>query len=969
MTENQTICPDDGVEEEVDEFDGEGDEQGNGDDTSSQDPPRPQSVGKKTVLYNSEIYDVYTAQDIDQAPTPWLHRTLGKPRQWRSLEKPAGLDEFRRQIRGIYALINTEDTITANPEYLNRGGRWFFGRNDFLEMPFRLLSIGPPTARREGDDDIFGVFSGTTFKQTMVIEGKEAYFHPVSPDDPTPERILENWRIFVEGGAADDGSEMPPLFGYSQEGLLRRSDMFEDYHTEMETPLNQFIPAEAIGNNSILRPLTADVQAEYNFYIQAYEEKLATLDRRSTREWPDLYTFEFEKQTQNRDNQNTLLARMITLDGELNTNINSYFRDIVVPGPGNIDIKIGEADKGDYFLDWSNVYDLGVLNFAGFTNNFYNIILDTSDMAFIGSTNSKKIMFPMLNSIVFGTDRNTAFSDAIRQTDARYPIMNLLSRGLDNKRPGSAETQFYLAGAALDFFDFDEEYNFIQTRLYEDNSTYTRHTKNVEVNSFDLIKFIQSYKDDFAELREFLSGNNILSPVFFTRNQNYRMSIDGGNQLARIISTLVLTGQLTDLVKRYSRTFQQIMLGEKAYSETFAYKIEKYRGSRRTQENLEQTIYVPNNSDIDIFEYIDTKVSYGESFTYDVKACQIVVGAEYYYRGPNRQVRVNRRGVRPQEQRGVVYRGPGTQGPQSLLTSVDVHVLPKLKIVEVPYFRALSRVVDSAPLPPDVEIIPYRGISDQLLFFFNAQVGEIEEVPVSIEQEDAEQIEQYKLSRSITGEKILFKGDDEIESFEVFRTTTAPMSYEDFRGNLYEVVSTEPLGANYDASSAAFRDQIRPNTKYYYTFRARDVHGNISNPTAVFKVEMVEQDGAVFPLIEVYQMTAKDPTESTRSFKRFLYVRANPVHSVVTERKERIENNTPMGEEQHVIYNSDTGTELPFLYESAENISLGVGEAVTPTLYGNRLYPKKFKFRIKSKKTGRKIDINLNFIHEIIDKL
>jgi chitodextrinase len=393
---------------------------------------------------------------------------------------------------------------------------------------------------------------------------------------------------------------------------------------------------------------------------------------------------------------------------------------------------------------------------------------------------------------------------------------------------------------------------------------------------------------------------------------------------------------------------------------------------------LEQTIYIPNNSDIDIFEHIDTKVAYEQEYTYEVDAVQVVIGSRYDYLAEHAvqvafdarydylaELRLDDQARQTQNPVRVIDR-PRSE-PQMLL-EVDVRIHPSVKIIEVPYFVAKAKVLDSAPLPPDVNIVPYRGINNKMLLLFNAQVGRIEEVPVSIQPEDDQLFEDYKQSRSITGENIIFEGDDEVESFEVFRTTRPPESYTDFRGLLHEVVATEPMGANFDASSAAFRDTIQPNTKYYYTFRARDVHGNVSNPTDVFQVEMVEEDGAVYPLIEVYNMVPEDPTEPTRKFKRFLYIKANPVHSTVTEIRQIKENDT-LVEEEHTIFNPDTGTEPPFLHEAARTTSIGVGRGIAPALYGDSTRPGKFKFRIKSKKTGRKIDINLNFIHEIIDKL
>ena len=905
-------------------------------DTTFDQPTPPSLIGKERIVYDSELWRVVTEGEMNVSQTPFRHYSEDRPREWSQNAGSLDLDHFRFVVGSQYAAaeVRPDDIAWGNPYGLN------------------LISIAPgylPFRAFKGEflsapEPIPGnpLFPGTSFKQRLKLEADNDFFYIRNQIlDENFVMLKSNWEKYVNGG---------PIANLNRNGdiidlrpLIERGKDFFDHHTSLEVPLLPPDFKRGDEEPNIRNPLKADVKSDYNFFIEKYEEKLSELISTGgvrTKELPDLYVFEYEKRTQNRDDANTVLNKMITLDGNLNNENSSYFRDIIIQGPGNIDLKIGETDRGDYFLDWSEVYQREILRSSGISPRFDRIVIDTDDMRFLSSVNQKKHLFPMYNEIMFGTDRNTQISDLIKQTNMNHPV--ILATTLRSwLEPIAAEKNF----------------NFLTKKFTSAEEFSYDHTLNKRIRVFDLLEFISQFKETGGEeLRN-------LQPVVMTNDPAYEALVNEGNSLAKIIAVMIVTGRMTDIIKNNSRTFNQILAGQKAYSETIAYKIKKYRGQTRSEGSLEQTIYIPNNSDIDIFEHIDTKVAYEQEYTYEVEAVQVVIGARYDYLA---ELRLDDQARQIQNPVRVIDR-PRSE-PQMFL-EVDVRIHPSVKIVEVPYFVAKAKVLDSAPLPPDVNIVPYRGINNKMLLLFNAQVGRIEEAPVSIQPEDDQLFEDYKQSRSITGENIIFEGDDEVESFEVFRTTRPPESYTDFRGLLHEVVATEPMGANFDASSAAFRDTIQPNTKYYYTFRARDVHGNVSNPTDVFQVEMVEEDGAVYPLIEVYNMVPEDPTEPTRKFKRFLYIKANPVHSTVTERRQVIENNTPMGEEEHTIFNPDTGTEPPFLYEAAKDTSIGVGRGIAPALYGDSTRPGKFKFRIKSKKTGRKIDINLNFIHEIIDKL
>ena len=48
---------------------------------------------------------------------------------------------------------------------------------------------------------------------------------------------------------------------------------------------------------------------------------------------------------------------------------------------------------------------------------------------------------------------------------------------------------------------------------------------------------------------------------------------------------------------------------------------------------------------------------------------------------------------------------------------------PSIKLVKVPYYQKEVIMMDKPPVMPDVEIVPYRGVEDKLVFWFRGNTG------------------------------------------------------------------------------------------------------------------------------------------------------------------------------------------------------------------------------------------------------
>ena len=256
------------------------------------------------------------------------------------------------------------------------------------------------------------------------------------------------------------------------------------------------------------------------------------------------------------------------------------------------------------------------------------------------------------------------------------------------------------------------------------------------------------------------------------------------------------------------------------------------------------------------------------------------------------------------------------------------------KIIEIPIGETnIVQVADLPPQAPDVDIFPLKGSNRELKILLNNNGCKTSSYPIIIEPSDVAIFEDIKLMQG-RGETqpILFGSDDSVLSYQIFRTTEKPNSYADFAGNLLQTIdAVTPFGRR--VISASVLENINPNVFYYYCFRTIDKNGYLSNPSSILKVQLVDDNGRVYPIIEPYDFDLDEPRETEKSFKRYLEIDASL--------QEKIIHHAPAGDTQSAgnPHQAPTGVSL--------------GDKAWGTV--------KFKVRIISKDTGRKIDLNLNF--------
>jgi len=247
-----------------------------------------------------------------------------------------------------------------------------------------------------------------------------------------------------------------------------------------------------------------------------------------------------------------------------------------------------------------------------------------------------------------------------------------------------------------------------------------------------------------------------------------------------------------------------------------------------------------------------------------------------------------------------------------------------------------------APPPPQGDRVPYRGIGAQIRIDFTPSLDDFSARPVALNSGDQTTMAKYYEAQygiktstelrasfyetGVSSTPVRFKSDDTPRWYEVYRLNYPPTQWTDFEGARVAILDV-------DESQTSMIDYIVPNTDYYYTFRSVDTHKNISNPSNILRVKMVDDQG-VFPLIEEYDIEkdVKSATDFKKPMRRFLQI-------------------TPVFEQ--LVYKDERQPNQKVSVADQDSVVLGTAK--------DSIYGKTLKIRLTSKKTGKMFDINVKF--------
>ena len=761
----------------------------------------------------------------------------------------------------------------------------------------------------------------------------------------TPANNKENYYIDIKVDKSITGNErtqklnqLTQLVENLRENEIKTNKKFLDYTFKAEIPFTQ-VEADRLNLDGSKSVVVKSSNFNYNYYLSRWESFLSNPSV-PEHTLPNLYMmmYEIEKNpTDYFEAADLLILRLGQDVSKETTPIESFDPDkpqgkykVTQPGAQPMNEYLSEwANKWFSLSKYHDKYD--VLRNVCFTLDDKPLIDKYHDIgAVLGGVEGvrpRRSFFPMAVDIAF----QTAESELATLLEAVNVDSYIINHAIESLAIGQGftvnnlvEYEIYEAGA----IDFEKQLNFASRAVWDITELLRKffETDTSKLSKdflYDPIK--GTHKGDRIFIGDYMDRTKKLSN---NRQTNY---------VFEAMLVLIFAAKLTQETNQNLRTFKDLIAGEPCASDEFIFQIQKFD----EQGNLLQTFYMPNTATKEEIRYVDTQVKYNKEYRYVVSALQIVYGSEYEYL----------KAEFPSDRTNQAER---QQAAQLYDARLFVKQVPKIFLVATPHFEFSGRVLDTPPLPPEIEVAPLRGQPEKLLFLFRPNTGTVYLKPEILDGSEQKMIDDqrringsYRVTKTngttisfeleddfydTSADRIKFFNDDPPQEFEIWRLEEKPESYQDFQDNFIRSVL-----ANEKGDSAETYEILEFNKKYYYTFRAIDIHGNFSNPTPIYEIEIVNDEGFAFPLINIVEFEKKE-RQKKKPAKRFIQISPALNQRIL---------------DQSLFRNRTSAVNL-----LKRDIQFGVNTG------SGKVWDKDFKLRLTSRSTGKKIDINFVFTHE-----
>lgn len=789
------------------------------------------------------------------------------------------------------------------------------------------------------------------------------------------------------------------------------NSVYDEHYTSINLPYDNF--QKSLFSDGASVRSNSKISYDYNLYNKSYQQKINSFN--SEKEQPNCYILNLLSDSYSEDDMTYKQQKIIDYyAGDIDT---SYFRNIAYtppPDEDDADVILAGAKAATDALN--NITD-GMLRRSSLLKQEIesqqtNLIFNSQSTRRLLATNStvNKVIskyLPFYTKIEFNKEKGKRFCTSISENNYSTFFMKTLKEVFLNQTEElrTEQLQFltnerFLSASVDTKYDIGQSksevvayrgVDFTQLLLYSHNKI-----KN-ETNDFTVIDDtnleVKSAKDEIGSYRAF-NVRNVLRTINDTISNFCKDS--NAFYISDINSLINLQNETVD----GGVGAANITDPSPKYNEVVAYRIEKIGGTVSGDSNTQSTIqnfWIFNDTSLEELSVIDSQVKYGTDYTYKIYAYYLIQGLKYEFSdlqltrivgtvreagefSSDTDVPTGPEASGIGEDSAiqgycVEYYNPNTGDVvkdllgdtvgdldlgvvsstafedtlrirnSSLSSDIPVPpyfanfvvtAQPSLKLIEVPIQTKQLTITDH--IPNKVNVNPSYALdnSNKLIFNLNYQTFQKEPYPRIVNSADNNFKNKYLISNDISIIADLQKESvSPARYIDIYRIAKKPKTFLDFEQGYIATIDNRIEDKNYAYKTAVFHDIVKSNVKYYYLFKTRNDLNIAGQNSQIIEAELVNDGGFKYALFDVFneeQMIVKNFKRISDTIKKIIEVTPN-VNQIIFD-------------DSGVDY---TKTAL------SEYDKLKVGKA------DELIWNKTFKLRLTSKKTGKKIDLNITY--------
>tara|TARA_A100001391_G_scaffold204559_2_gene200693 strand:+ start:931 stop:3870 length:2940 start_codon:yes stop_codon:yes gene_type:complete len=450
---------------------------------------------------------------------------------------------------------------------------------------------------------------------------------------------------------------------------------------------------------------------------------------------------------------------------------------------------------------------------------------------------------------------------------------------------------------------------------------------------------------------------------------SYNMGMDPETAASLVIETAPYASSPTSMAANRHK-----------HVETLAYRVEKVSTNTTTpggSPSVIQNFWIFEGKEMPEISLYDTQVKYGVDYTYNVYAYVIVAGHKYSITDFVYSKPIGIVDEKDENYPGYhciqwfteddtpsvpLFDSTGTAELAEINTFADetmgisenykymadfnLNFEPSVKIIEIPLGSKTCSVIDNPA--NHLEINPFQLLDNSQRIGFSAEYDSFSvqnKFPKSLTLEDEAFRTVYNRNLDLIDvdapdlNQIDRKSISKQKSLQIFRLDKKPKSLMDFDNKIISTIDLSIENSTNMLSHTIFYDKIHTNKKYYYVFRfvnEADVHGYMSH---IYELELIDDGSFKYSIVDALmeqelEVNTDFYTLPSKSFKKLFMVKPSRAQMSVNSNLADL-NNSSVAE--------------------IDNVEIGDSDLID-TIWGQT-----FKFRLTSKKTGKKIDINITY--------